>query len=77
MIVCLCANVSERELVETIQAGATTVKEVGRRCGAGTGCGACKPLIRECLARCRAAAIVEDVTAAPAAASVASEPASA
>jgi bacterioferritin-associated ferredoxin len=30
MIVCLCANVSERELAETITAGATTVKEVGR-----------------------------------------------
>ena len=53
MIVCLCANVTERELVATITAGASTVKEVGRRCGAGTGCGACKPLIRECLSRCR------------------------
>ncbi|MCC6849976.1 MAG: (2Fe-2S)-binding protein [Deltaproteobacteria bacterium] len=59
MIVCLCANVSEREIIETIAAGATTVKEIGRRCGAGTGCGACKPLIRECLARCRAAAAME------------------
>ncbi|MEO6025386.1 MAG: (2Fe-2S)-binding protein [Candidatus Binatia bacterium] len=59
MIVCLCANVTERELVETVQAGATTVKEVGRRCGAGTGCGACKPLIRECLTRCREAVVRE------------------
>jgi bacterioferritin-associated ferredoxin len=59
MIVCLCANVSERQLAETIAAGASTVKEVGRRCGAGTGCGACKPLIRECLSRCRAAAATE------------------
>ncbi len=59
MIVCLCANVTERELVETVQAGAATVKEVGRRCGAGTGCGACKPLIRECLTRCREAAVQE------------------
>jgi bacterioferritin-associated ferredoxin len=59
MIVCLCANVSERELVAIITAGATTVKEVGRRCGAGAGCGACKPLIRECLSRCRAAAVQE------------------
>lgn len=56
MIVCLCANVTERELVATITAGATTVKEIGRRCGAGTGCGSCKPLIREYLAHCRAAA---------------------
>ncbi len=66
MIVCLCTNVSERELVETITAGASTVKEVGRRCGAGTGCGACKPLIRECLARCRAAAAADPSTADPA-----------
>ena len=60
MIVCLCANVSERELVATITAGATTVKEVGRRCGAGAGCGACKPLIRACLSRCRAVAVQEE-----------------
>jgi bacterioferritin-associated ferredoxin len=73
MIVCLCANVSERELVATITAGATTVKEVGRKCGAGTGCGACKPLIRECLSRCRAAALVETASAPAMAAGVAPE----
>jgi bacterioferritin-associated ferredoxin len=56
MIVCLCANVSERDLERVIEAGATTVKAVGRRCGAGAGCGECRPLIRECLQRCRAAA---------------------
>lgn len=76
MIVCLCSNVSERELVATINAGATTVKEIGRRCGAGAGCGACKPLIRECLARCRAAA-AEQSASAPLAPSVSSEPVSA
>jgi bacterioferritin-associated ferredoxin len=55
MIVCLCANVSERKLRATIAGGATTVKEVERRCGAGAGCGACRPLIRECLrAACQA-----------------------
>lgn len=75
MIVCLCANVSERELVETITAGASTVKEVGRRCGAGTGCGACKPFIRECLSRCRAAAVVETTVTVTVA--VVAEPASA
>jgi len=75
MIVCLCANVSERELVATITAGATTVKEVGRKCGAGTGCGACKPLIRECLSRCRAAALT-GAAVAPTVTTVATEPAS-
>jgi bacterioferritin-associated ferredoxin len=54
MIVCLCANVSERDLAAVVASGATTVKEVGRQCGAGTGCGACKPFIRECLERVRA-----------------------
>ena len=49
VIVCLCANVSERDLRATIAEGATTMKEVGRRCGAGAGCGACKSAIRECL----------------------------
>jgi bacterioferritin-associated ferredoxin len=73
MIVCLCANVSERELVATITAGASTVKEVGRRCGAGTGCGACKPLIRECLARCREAA-AQDAQVGAVAAPVSPEP---
>jgi bacterioferritin-associated ferredoxin len=53
MIVCLCANVSERKLRATIADGATTVKEVERRCGAGAGCGACRPLIRECLRAAR------------------------
>jgi len=76
MIVCLCANVSERELAATISAGASTVKEVGRRCGAGTGCGACKPLIRECLARCRAAAI-EEASVTTTTVTVSTEPASA
>jgi bacterioferritin-associated ferredoxin len=55
MIICLCANVSEQELRTTIADGASTVKEVGRRCGAGAGCGACKPMIRECLREAREA----------------------
>ncbi len=57
MIVCVCAGVSERKLRAVIEDGATTVKEVARQCGAGAGCGACKPLIRECLRECRAAAV--------------------
>lgn len=76
MIVCLCSNVSERELLATIEGGATTVKEIGRRCGAGAGCGACKPLIKECLSRCRAAA-VQNATASIAAAVAVTEPVSA
>lgn len=56
MIVCVCAGVSERKLHAVIAEGATTMKDVERRCGAGAGCGACRPLVRECLRECRAAA---------------------
>lgn len=65
MIVCLCANVSERKLDATIAGGATTLKEVERRCGAGAGCGTCRPMIRERLKLHRAAAraAVEPVAA--------------
>jgi len=58
MIVCLCAGVSERTLRAHIADGATTLKQIERRCGAGGGCGACRPLIRECLRECRAEACV-------------------
>ena len=55
MILCVCANVSERDLRATIGDGATTMKEIGRRCGAGAGCGECRSAIRECLREHRAA----------------------
>jgi bacterioferritin-associated ferredoxin len=45
MIVCHCHYVSDREIRQCAQAGACTVSEVGRACGAGTGCGGCRPEI--------------------------------
>ena len=54
MIICVCANVSERKLRAVIADGATTLREVERRCGAGAGCGACRNAIRECIRECRA-----------------------
>ena len=56
MIVCVCANVSERSLRNVIAEGATTAREIERRCGAGAGCGECRPLVRECLKQCKAEA---------------------
>ena len=47
MIVCLCAAVTERDLDKVIEDGASTVEEIGRRCGAGTGCGTCLAELRE------------------------------
>lgn len=51
MIVCLCHAVRDRELDAAIAEGAATVEEVGRACGAGTGCGACIPDVEDRLAQ--------------------------
>jgi bacterioferritin-associated ferredoxin len=45
MIVCLCLGVSESHIEATVEAGATTVGEVSRACGAATDCGACHHLV--------------------------------
>jgi bacterioferritin-associated ferredoxin len=50
MYVCLCRGVSDRVVQAAVREGAGSVREVGRRCGAGTGCGACHGHIREIIA---------------------------
>jgi bacterioferritin-associated ferredoxin len=56
MIVCLCRAVSDTQIKRVIAEGADTVREVARRCGAGTGCGACVPMVADMIddaeARC-------------------------
>jgi bacterioferritin-associated ferredoxin len=47
--VCLCRAASDRDVEAAIDDGARTVDEVGEACGAGTGCGACRPMIHEML----------------------------
>ena len=47
MILCLCRGVSDREVAEAVQSGASTVAEVRRACGAGMECGTCLADIRE------------------------------
>lgn len=53
MILCLCEAVNERTIDATICEGAGSVREIGRRCGAGTGCGMCKADLRERIAAIR------------------------
>ena len=50
MIVCMCHPTSDRDVDAIIDDGARTVEEISRRCGAGTGCGACVDELRERLA---------------------------
>jgi len=47
--VCLCKAASDKDVKAAITDGARTVDEVGEACGAGTGCGACRPMIHEML----------------------------
>jgi bacterioferritin-associated ferredoxin len=56
MIVCHCQVVSDKAIRAEIEAGACTVGDVARRCGAATGpgCGACRPTIETLLAVCSA-----------------------
>jgi len=46
MIVCVCEGVSDREIRASIQQGATSVNELGRRCKVGLDCGRCREMIR-------------------------------
>ena len=45
MLVCHCRRVNDRTIREIARSGARTPEEIGAACGAGTGCGGCKPAI--------------------------------
>ncbi len=51
MLVCHCKRVSSRIIRECVQAGARDAASVSRACGAGTGCGGCRPLVHELVER--------------------------
>jgi bacterioferritin-associated ferredoxin len=46
MWVCFCRSVTDRQIADAVHDGARTLYEVGRTCGAGTGCGGCLPEVR-------------------------------
>ena len=49
MILCHCRVVSDHEVRNAIDCGATELCDVARACDAGTRCGGCLPAIREAL----------------------------
>ncbi len=49
MYVCCCNAVTDREVADSIEAGARTRADVTRACGAGGDCGACHGMIDEML----------------------------
>ena len=50
MYVCYCAGVSDRAVEAAVVDGARSIEELGKRCGAGTECGGCHPVLAELLA---------------------------
>lgn len=45
MYICVCFAVTEDEIKETIEGGASTVDQVTRECRAGGDCGSCHEMI--------------------------------
>lgn len=41
MIICVCHGINDRALDTVVRAGASSLREVGDACGAGTDCGQC------------------------------------
>ena len=50
MFVCVCRAVPDTAIRSVIREGASTVEEVADWCGAGTSCGACRPVVLRMLA---------------------------
>ena len=47
MLVCHCHEVGDKTVRKCIREGARTLSEIGAAGGAGTGCGGCRPVLRE------------------------------
>jgi bacterioferritin-associated ferredoxin len=58
MIVCCCKAVSSKRIEQLAADGHDTVEAIGRACGAGTDCGACRTKIGDMLEEAAEAALV-------------------
>ena len=52
MYICHCRAVTDQGLRAALADGARDPVDLGRRCGAGTGCGGCLPALQALLAEC-------------------------
>lgn len=50
MYVCSCRGVTDRTVRTAISAGASCIEEIAARCGAGSRCGGCHPVLERLLA---------------------------
>ena len=59
MWVCFCRSVTDGQIRQAVHDGARTSYEVGRMCGAGTGCGGCLPEVRRLVSAHRRCACLD------------------
>jgi bacterioferritin-associated ferredoxin len=62
MIVCVCNNISDREIVQAVELGATSMDALCADLGVATCCGNCRECAHELLQTCLAEGKVEPVT---------------
>ena len=60
MIVCHCVGVSDGTIRKLIEAGAASVGEITRRCGAGRCCAPCREEIASLLHTCSTSPVAAD-----------------
>ena len=51
MVVCHCRAVNDKAIVAEILSGAVDADTLAERCGAGSRCGGCRPVVEELLAQ--------------------------
>jgi bacterioferritin-associated ferredoxin len=54
MIVCVCKAVSDRQIRNAVNEGATSLRDLRRELGIGSCCGKCVPEAKMALASCQA-----------------------
>lgn len=64
MKICICKNVSDRQIRETLDQGARTLRDVYRELGVGSECGKCICTTRQIIANHPFADLGEEVIAA-------------
>jgi bacterioferritin-associated ferredoxin len=64
MVICHCLAVNDRAIRAEIAAGALDPDDLAARCGAGTRCGSCRPVLEAILATVPGATMAIRTTAA-------------
>ena len=64
MVICHCTAVNDKAIRAEIEAGALDADALAERCGAGSRCGSCRPVLEAILATVPGAAVLIRTTAA-------------